>query len=99
MIYTFTKPYEFDGKKYETLDIPLEELTGKDMRKVQRSFTAAGLFASTPEMDCDYCVMVIRRAKPELPAEFFDDMPAQEFNALVRSVGRFLLNVDSLENQ
>lgn len=91
MIITFRKPYTFEGKQYEKLDLTgLEELTGEDMIAVNRimSRTSPGSDVM-PEVSLEYaCNLAARAAK--LPAEFFFRLPPREAMKVKNRVMAFL---------
>lgn len=90
MKHQFDKPFEFEGKKYETLDIPLEALTGQDISAAKREWAAAGNFSPVPAADSDFCASLAARAC-KLPVEFFYALPAKEYTKLTQAVSNFLL--------
>lgn len=90
MKHKFAKPFNFEGKEYKELDIPLEELSGQDLSAAKREWAAAGNFSPVPVSDPDYCASVAARAC-KLPVEFFYALPAKEYTRLTQAVSNFLL--------
>lgn len=90
MEHKFAKPYNFEGKDYESISFDLESLKGSDIAAAKREFAAAGGFSAVPAADCEFCVLVLARASKQ-PKEFFDGLPAKEYQALAQQVTNFLL--------
>lgn len=90
MKHIFDKPFEFEGKKYEELDIPLDSMTGQDVSAAKREWAAAGNFAPVIAADPDYCIHVAARASKQ-PIEFFLALPAKEYTKVAQAVSNFLL--------
>ena len=38
IIHTLSRPFEFEGKKYEFLTFDFDKLSGKDLREIRRAF-------------------------------------------------------------
>lgn len=88
MKYTFSKPYEFEGKTYEEIELDLESFKGSDISAVKRQFTASGLRSLAPIFDSDFCAMVAARASKQ-PLEFFNQMPAHDYLVITATVTDF----------
>lgn len=90
MKYEFSKPYVFEGKTYEFLDVDTDKLNGYVMSSAKRKYTRAGLISAVVEMDSDYCVYVLAELC-SLPLEFFYQLPGQDYSRLTRMIGNFLM--------
>ena len=90
MEHKFTKPYNFEGKDYESISFDLDTLKGSDIAAAKREFTATGNFSAVPAADYDFCILVLARACKQ-PKEFFDGLPAKDYCALAQQVTNFLL--------
>lgn len=88
MKYELSKPYEFEGKVYEEIELDLESLKGSDMSAVKKQFTAMGHRSMAPVFDADYCALVAARAS-KLPIEFFNEMPAKDYVEVTATVTNF----------
>lgn len=88
MKYEFTKPYEFEGEKYEEIEIDLESLKGEDITAVKKQFHAMGHRSLTPIFDTDYCALVAARASKQ-KIEFFSEMPAKDYLVITAMVTDF----------
>lgn len=92
MVYTFKKPYEFEGKTYESIEFDLDNLKGSDVAAAKKAFTAAGGFAPVPAADSEFCALVLERVvSPKQPTEFFQGLPANEYVKLTQIISNFLL--------
>lgn len=89
MKHTFKKPYNFEGQDFEELEVPLDSLTGKDLSIAKSQWALAGNFSPMPSTDLDYCAAIAARASKQ-PIEFFEQMPAREFNKITQAVSNFL---------
>lgn len=90
MEYKFSKPYEFNGTEYETLEFDLESLTGADIAAVKRQFNRAGNFSAVPTADSEFCALILSRVAKQ-PLEFFNGLPAKDYCAITQEVSNFLL--------
>lgn len=100
MKLTFDKPYEFEGKTYNELDIPLEDLNGAQLRKYQKSYIASKTKAQdrlqarnllvTVSGDPDFTLFIAASASKQ-PVEFFEMLPAKEYISLIAQISSFLL--------
>lgn len=90
MKFTFDEPYEFEGKKYESIDMKLESMTGADFVKVKKGWAKEGNFAAVPAADCEFCMRFAALAA-KLPLEFFEALPVHEYNKLYTTVFNFLM--------
>jgi len=88
--YTFSKPFEFEGKTYEFIEYDLNGLKGSDIAKVKREFNKAGNFSVIPAMDSEFCALILAKVA-KLPLEFFNELPAKDYCSLTQEVGNFLM--------
>ena len=56
MLHTFAKEYTFEDKTYTEIDIPLDNLKGVDIDRIQKRWRAAGNMALLPVLDASFCV-------------------------------------------
>lgn len=90
MKYTFTKPYEFEGKTYNELEFDLEGMKGSDFAEAKKQFAKMGNFAAVPSADSEFCAVLLSRLA-KVPLEFFEGLPVKDYCALTQSVSNFLL--------
>ena len=96
-MYKLSKPFEFEEKTYEEIDLNLDGLKGSDLEEVDNMMTAAGVFAPVPAVHRGYCARVAARAS-KLPYEFFAELPAKDYYAVTQEVSNFLLATVSMAN-
>lgn len=86
----FKEPYEFEGKKYEKVDLSgLNDLTAKDLIEADKIFISSGQVAAMNELSVGYTCLLASRAS-NLPVEFFEKLPAKEAVKVKNAVGNFL---------
>lgn len=90
----FLKPYTFENKTYEELDLTgLEDTTAIDLAAAGKAVAKAGIVTPMPEMTVDFCVSIAARVC-KLPIEFFQGLPAREALRLKNVVTGFLYGGD-----
>lgn len=93
MIHTFAKEYTFEDKTYTEIDIPLDNLKGSDIDRIQKQWRAAGNMAVVPVLEASFCALCAAAAA-HLPIEFFERMPARDYLMLTQAVSNFFLVSD-----
>lgn len=96
LVLKFKKPYTFDGKQYNEVDLSgLEDATAKDLEAVGRILEkqGKGMNPATMEMTMGYAQLLANRVTG-LPMEFFKNLPAKEAMALKTTVVGFLYGGD-----
>lgn len=90
----FRKPYKFEAREYDRLDLSgLEDVTAADLAAVGKLVTKQGVVTPMPEMTMDYTLALAARVA-KLPAEFFNGLPARETIRLKNLVTGFLYGGD-----
>ena len=88
----FRKPYRFEGKDYDGVDLSgLEDTTAAALENVGRILLKKrpGLNPSTIEMTMEYANLLASRVT-HLPEEFFERLPAKEAMKVKTTVVGFL---------
>lgn len=99
LVLKLSKPYVFEGRTYEELDLSgLENATAGDLARAAKitSKKHRGLNPATLEMATEYAA-TIGHLMTKLPLEFFERMPAKDAIALKGLVVGFLFNADGEE--
>ena len=99
LVLKLSKPYVFEGRTYEKLDLSgLENATAGDLAQAAKitSKKHRGLNPATLEMATEYAA-TIGHLMTKLPLEFFERMPAKDAIALKGLVVGFLFNADGEE--
>ena len=92
-VITLRKPVDFEGKTYTEIDLSgLDQLTGKDIRDLDRLFRIKGgkITGNVKEFDSTYLQLVASRAT-KLPLEFFDKIGIKDATRLEITIRNFLL--------
>jgi hypothetical protein len=90
MEYTFLKPYEFEGEKYEKIDIDLDKASGWMTEKATRLYRRNGGTATVPYFEGEWCVFILHELT-NLPLEFFKGLPAKDYCELTLNVSNFFV--------
>ena len=100
MKLTFDKSYEFEGTTYKELDIPLENINGKELLKYHKSYVnskakpqervQASNLLLTVSGDPDFAIFIAASASQQ-PIEFFENLPAKEVVSVIAQISSFLL--------
>ena len=61
-VHEFREPYEYEGKKYKTLNFYFKNLTGQDMIDVEREMSDNNEFAIAPEFSSSYLLKTAAKA-------------------------------------
>lgn len=90
LIIKFKKPYFFEGKNYNEIDLSgLENLTGNDMIQVNKTLQKSGGFSLVPEMTLEYAQEIAARVT-EQPIEFFRGLSLKNSIILKNTVSNFM---------
>jgi hypothetical protein len=75
---TFSKPYTFEEKTYDEVDLSgLEKLNGEALEETQSALDAMGVAYTMPEINYTYIMLLAARATA-LPLEFFEGLPMKD---------------------
>ena len=84
------------GNELQTLDIPLEDLTGNDLIDVEEQILKTGNPIQSTDFSRVYLISVAARAL-HMPVEILKQMGAYDFARVVSEVRNFLTLSDSEE--
>ena len=96
LVLKLTRPYVFEGKTYEELDLSgLEDVTAGTLENVGRQVSKKhpGINPAVLEMSTPFCHMLAGRVA-KLPLEFFQRLPAKDGIALKALITNFLYGGD-----
>lgn len=94
LIVYFKKPFTFEGKVFEYIDLSeIENLNGKQLCDIHKKFTASQTFALTPETTPAFACFTASMVTG-LPVEFFYALPAKELNKIKRTVSGYFFAED-----
>lgn len=86
-----SKEIEFEGAKYDTINLDLDALTGRDLVSAETE-AYAQLGRPSTDLDKVYQACVAARAA-KVPPDMFFALPAKDFALIARTVQNFLLGV------
>ena len=90
-VHKFSRPFEYEGKKFENLTFNFNELTGKDMIAIEAEMQAMGEYALAPEISRGFqCRMAAKAAK--IGTDVLESMPLPEFNKITNASRDFLIS-------
>lgn len=93
--HEFKKAVEHDGQTYAALHFDFDALTGRDCRMIERELAAKGIHVFSRELSSDYQVLfAVRACQESIGEDFFDVIPARDFNAIMKRVQSFLLHAE-----
>lgn len=94
MVVVFSKPYTFEGKVYESIDLSgLENIKASDMIKVDKVLNKDAGFAIMPELSLEYACHIAEKITDQ-PIEFFLGLPPKAAIALKNKVTSFFFGQD-----
>lgn len=93
-LVVFKKPFTFEGKTYENVDLSgLEDLKAADMIAINKIIERGGTVNVLPEMSVEYACLFAGRACGK-PVEFFKALPPKEAIKIKNRVTSFLFSED-----
>jgi len=90
-VHRFKKPFEYEGKKYETLNFYYERLTGRDVIAIESEMQANNEYALDPLLSRSFQSKMASRASG-MAADVLEAMPIQEFNKITNAARNFLID-------
>ncbi len=89
-IVIFTKPFVFEGKSYDSVDLSgLETMQAADMIVVNKIMDRGGNANTMPETSLEYACLISARVS-NLPIEFFKSLPPRDAMKIKACVTNFL---------
>lgn len=77
-LVTFSKPYDFEGETFHSLDLsPVEDLTTEQIMQAERIFEKSGGVSALKELNLEYAIIVASMATGK-PVEFFKGLPGKD---------------------
>lgn len=90
MKYEFTKPYKFEDKTYEEIELDFDSLKGSDIANAKKQFAANGNYTPVLATDPEFCALLVAKMINQ-PIEFMTEMPARDYCAITQKTQGFLL--------
>lgn len=93
--HQFKRPFNYNGKDYESLTFDFESLTGNDTLEIEHELAKKGVTVIVPEFNADYLAhMACRACTDDIGVDAFKYMSLRDFNAIRGASRRFLLNAE-----
>lgn len=90
LVIKFKKPYSFEGKDYDEIDLSgLENVTGNDMVQVNKILGKQGQLPVLQEMQLEYAQEMAARVTG-MPVEFFKNFSMKDSIKLKNTVSNFM---------
>lgn len=95
LVVKFNKPFTFEGKVYDQIDLtPLEDITAADMIATNKYMNKGSANIDVmPEVSLEYALVLASKAV-KLPIEFFTALPPKEAMKIKNRVMGFLFGSD-----
>lgn len=90
MEYKFSKPYEFEGTEYKSIELNFDKLSGEDIDEIQAQLTEQGYVIAVASLDIKVRGLLAARAASK-PIEFIKKLPIKDYIKITQAVGDFLL--------
>ncbi|MEC1744118.1 phage tail assembly protein [Schinkia azotoformans] len=87
---TFEKPFKFEDKEYQELQVDLDSLTGGDLIDAEKEARLLGDIPGVSELSKLYLACVVAKASKQ-PVELIRALPAKEFTKATMVTQDFLL--------
>lgn len=97
-VYThkFSKPVEYNGKRYEELHFDFDALTGRDCLNISAELAATGKATIVPALSDEYLIRFAARACTEdmVGSDIFEVMKSADFMRITSRARSFLLRAE-----
>lgn len=91
-VYTFARPFNFEGESVSKITLDFEKLTGSDILSIERQYKAESKNSTNwaPEMDKEYQAYIVAKAAG-VHVGLIKAAPAKDFTKLTLRARNFLL--------
>ena len=95
-VFTFKKPFEYEGKTYKELKFDFNGLTGADSINIEAELQAKGVAIFAPAFSAPYLVRMCAKACTEkVDYKFFESMRLKDYVTIRSKARNFLLSSES----
>ena len=95
-VFTFKKPFEYEGRKFTELKFDFNSLTGADSINIEAELQAKGIAIFAPAFSAPYLVRMCARACTEkVDYKFFESMRLKDYVTIRSKARNFLLSSES----
>ncbi len=91
-VHTFKKPFEYEGKKYETLNFYFDQLTGRDMIAIEDEMSAVNKYPLAPEISSEYLIKMASKAS-NTGSDVLESLPLSDFKQIRDMAREHLVSV------
>ncbi len=88
-IHEFEKPFEYEGKKYTSVNFYFGKLTGGDMLAIENEMQAENEYALDPILSRSFLSKMASIAS-NIPEDVIEAMPARDFTKITNAARNFL---------
>lgn len=94
--HKFSKPVEYNGKRYEELHFDFDALTGRDCLNISAELATLGKGTFLPAFNDEYLIRFAARACTEnmVGSDIFEVMKSTDFLRITSRARSFLLHAD-----
>ena len=94
-VHKLDKPFEYEGKTYESIHFNWGKLTGNDALAIEKEITVMGSAVVIPSLSGEYLIRMASRASEEgIAVNVLTAMPIREYNKIRSAARSFLLRTD-----
>ena len=90
-IHTFKKPFEYEGKKYTSINFYFGKLTGSAMLSIESEMQAKNEYAIDPLLSRNFLSKMASKAG-NIPSDVLEAMPLKDFNKITNAARNFLID-------
>lgn len=87
---TLSKPFKWEGVEYKSIDLALDDMTGRDLISAEKESRAMGDRTPVAEFSKLYLATVAAKAA-KLPSDMLLALPARDFTAVTSLVQGFFM--------
>lgn len=92
-VHHFNKPFEYQGKTYDSLTFDFDCLTGKDSLAVEEELQAKGIMVMVPAFSGAYLIRIAARACTErIGSDALEQMRIADYNRIRSRTRNFLMS-------
>lgn len=94
-VHKLAKPFEYEGKTYESMHFNWGKLTGNDGLAIENEMMAMGTTVVIPSLSGEYLVRMASRASAEgIAVNVLTALPIREYNKIRSEARSFLLRTE-----
>ncbi len=90
-VHKFATAFEYEGKKFVTLNFDFGSLTGQDMISIEEEMSSQNKYIITPEIDSDFMIRLAAKASG-VSSDTLMALPLREFTKIRNKTRDFLIN-------